>query len=46
LKAENLILKNVVTKDQPQQMQQFNNLETNNKEKYTDLKENYNEKMQ
>ncbi|HET7644746.1 MAG TPA: hypothetical protein VFK40_14670, partial [Nitrososphaeraceae archaeon] len=46
LKAENLILKNVVTKDQPQQMQQFNNLETTNKEKYTDLKENYNEKMQ
>jgi hypothetical protein len=46
LKAENLILKNVVTKDQPQQMQQFNNLKTTNKEKYTDLKENYNEKMQ
>ena len=46
LKAENLILKNVVTKDQPQQMQQFNNLKTTNKEKNTDLKEDYNEKMQ
>ncbi|HET7643603.1 MAG TPA: hypothetical protein VFK40_08855 [Nitrososphaeraceae archaeon] len=42
LKAENLILKNVITKDPPQQMQQFNNLETTNNEEYTALKEDYN----
>ena len=46
LKAENLILKNVITKDPPQQMQQFNNLETTNNEEYTDLKEDYNEQLQ
>ena len=47
LKAENLILKNLVTQDQPQQMQQFNNLETTNNEEYTDLKkEDHNEKKQ
>ena len=48
LKAENLILKNVVAKDQPQQMQQLTNLETIINEGYTDLKEkeDYNEKMQ
>jgi hypothetical protein len=35
LKAENLILKNVVAEDQPQQMQQFTNMETNtNEEEY------------
>ena len=48
LKAENLILKNVVAKDQPQQMQQLTNLETIINEGYTDLKEkeDYDEKMQ
>lgn len=35
LKAENLILKNVVAEDQPQRMQQFTNMETNtNEEEY------------
>ena len=43
LKAENLILKNVVAEDQPQQMQQFTNLETTINEDYTDLKEDYDE---
>ena len=32
LKAENLILKDVVAEDQPQQMQQFTNMETNTNE--------------
>jgi hypothetical protein len=45
LKAENLILKNVVAKDQPQEMEQFTNLETTLNEDYTDLKD-YDEKMQ
>jgi hypothetical protein len=48
LKAENLILKNVVAKHQPQQMQQFTNLKTtiNEEEYYTDLKEDYYDRMQ
>ncbi len=46
LKAENLILKNAVAKDKPQQIQQFTNLETTINEEYSDLKEDYDEKMQ
>jgi hypothetical protein len=39
LKAENLILKNEVANHQPQEMQQFTNLETAINEEYTDLKD-------
>jgi hypothetical protein len=39
LKAENLILKNVVSEHQPQQMEQFTNLKTILNEEYADLKE-------
>jgi hypothetical protein len=41
LKAENLILKNVVAKDQPQVMQQFTNIESqiNEEEDSTDIEE-------
>ena len=41
LKAENLILKNVVAKDQPQVMQQFTNIEpqSNEEEDSTDMEE-------
>src|SRR5687768_3643018 len=48
LKAENLILKNVVAKHQPQQMQQFTNLKTtiNEEDYYIDLKEDYYDRMQ
>jgi hypothetical protein len=47
LKAENLILKNVVAEDQPKQMQQFTNLEKTLNEDFTDLKEkeDYKEKQ-
>ena len=41
LKAENLILKNVVAKDQPQEMQQFTNIETQlNEDDSTDIEDN------
>jgi hypothetical protein len=50
LKAENLILKNVVAEQvaehQPQQMEQFTNLETILNEEYVDLKEEYNDRIQ
>jgi hypothetical protein len=45
LKAENLILKNVVAEDQPEQIQQFTNLETTVNEDYTDLKEDFEKKQ-
>jgi hypothetical protein len=41
LKAENLILKNVVAKDQPHEMQQFTNIEPQlNKDDSTDIEDN------